>query len=417
MVTKFYSPELVADMLSTSKSTVYSWIKKSKIKYTKRGDKFLIPKESLKHFEKLSFLFDKHKYSKSKPKKKYKIVELFAGCGGLALGMEQAGFECLMLNEIDKDACETLRINKPKMNVVHKDIHKIPDSEFKKFKGADVVSGGFPCQAFSYAGKKLGFKDARGTLFYEFARAVKIIKPKICIAENVRGLLSHDNGRTLTNIINIMEELGYDVVNPEVCQAIFYEVPQKRERLFLVGLKRSEKLDFQYPPKISEALTVRDALKKGRLFKTNVPKANFQKYPKRKAYIMSKIPAGGNWENLPMNLKKEYMKGSLHLGGGKTGIARRLSWDEPSLTLTTAPAMKQTERAHPEENRPLSIREYARIQTFPDSWKFAGSITSIYKQIGNAVPVNLAKYIGYALIKCLNREKVKKFKIQEDLFN
>ena len=102
-------------------------------------------------------------------------------------------------------------------------------------------------------------------------------------------------------------------------------------------------------------------------------------------------------------MKKEYMRGSLHLGGGKTGIARRLSWDEPSLTLTTAPAMKQTERAHPVEDRPLSYREYARIQTFPDNWNFIGTLNSKYKQIGNAVPVNLAKYIGYEIIRALNK--------------
>ena len=233
---------------------------------------------------------------------------------------------------------------------------------------------------------------------------VKTIKPKICIAENVKGLISHDHGRTLSTITGIMKEIGYDVVSPEICRAIFYEVPQKRERLFLIGIKKNSGLTFHYPPKISEPLTLRDALTKGRLYKTKVPRSDYQKYPKRKAYIMSKVPPGGNWNDLPLALQKEYMKGSLYLGGGKTGIARRLSWDEPSLTLTTAPAMKQTERAHPAENRPLSTREYARIQTFPDNWKFSGSVTSIYKQIGNAVPVNLAKYIGYSIIKTLNGE-------------
>lgn len=405
MNSKFFSPELVADMLSTSKSTIHSWIRTKKINFITKQNKFLIPREDLRRFAKLNFLFEKSKEKKPKPKKKYTIVELFAGCGGLALGMEQAGFNCLMANDIDKDSCDTLKKNKPNLNVVNRDIHDISDKEFLKFKGADVVSGGFPCQAFSYAGKKLGFKDARGTLFYEFARAVKIIKPKIFIAENVRGLLNHDKGRTLTNIINIMEELGYDVVSPEICQAIFYKVPQKRERIFLVGLKKGENLHFEYPKKVSEPFTVKDALKKGRLYNSDVPKSDFQKYPARKAYIMSKVLPGSNWVSLPLKLQKEYMKGSLHLGGGKTGIARRLSWDEPSLTLTTAPAMKQTERAHPKENRPLSIREYARIQTFPDNWKFSGSLTSIYKQIGNAVPVNLAKYIGYQIIKSLNKEK------------
>ena len=403
MFSNHYSVELVADMLSTSKSTVNSWIRKKTLKSTKPNGKTLIQKSELKKFDKLSFLFSKNKYKKPKSKKKWTVVELFAGSGGLALGFEKAGLKCLFANDIDRDSCETLKKNRPKWNILHKDIHKISDGEFKKLKGTDVVSGGFPCQAFSYAGKKLGFKDTRGTLFYEFARAVKIIKPKICLAENVRGLISHDGGKTLKTIINIMEEIGYKVIAPQVCQSIFYEVPQKRERLFLIGIKKGSGLKFNYPNKISEPYTVKDALKKGRLYKTNVPNSEYQKYTKRKQQIMRKVPPGGNWNDLPEKMKKEYMKGSLHLGGGKTGIARRLSWDEPSLTLTTAPAMKQTERAHPKEDRPLSVREYARIQTFPDGWEFFGNLNSKYKQIGNAVPVNLAKYIGYELIKTLNK--------------
>ena len=408
MKNNYFTKELVADMLSTSKSTVNSWIRKNKLKSIKPNGKTLIHKNELKQFDKLSFLFNKKKFKKPKPKKKYSVVELFAGCGGLALGFEEAGLNCLFANDIDRDSCKTLKENRPNWHVVNKDIHEITDNEFKKLKGADVVSGGFPCQAFSYAGKKMGFNDTRGTLFYEFARAVKIIKPQICIAENVRGLISHDNGNTLKTIIDVMEnDIGYEVINPQMCQAIFYEVPQKRERLFLIGIKKGSGLRFNYPDKISEPYTVKDALEKGRLFKTNVPKAEFQKYTKRKQQIMSKVPGGGNWRNLPEKLQKEYMGGSYHLGGGKTGIARRLSWDEPSLTLTTAPAMKQTERAHPEENRPLTYREYARIQTFPDKWKFIGSLNSKYKQIGNAVPVNLAKYIGYEIINSLNKTNQK----------
>ena len=408
MKKNYFTKEIVADMLSTSKSTVSSWIRKNKLKSIKPNGKILIHRDELKRFNKLAFLFNKKKTKNPKPKKKYTVVELFAGCGGLALGFEEAGLNCLFANDIDRDSCKTLRENRPNWNVLNRDIHQITDSEFKKYKGANVVSGGFPCQAFSYAGKKMGFKDTRGTLFYEFARAVKIIKPQICIAENVRGLVSHDNGKTLKTIIDVMEnDIGYDVISPEICQAIFYEVPQKRERLFLIGIKKGSGLIFNYPDKVSEPYTVKDALKKGRLFKTNVPKAEFQKYTKRKQQIMSKVPGGGNWRDLPEKLQKEYMGGSYHLGGGKTGIARRLSWDEPSLTLTTAPAMKQTERAHPEENRPLTYREYARIQTFPDNWKFMGSLNSKYKQIGNAVPVNLAKYIGYEIINTLNKTNQK----------
>lgn len=138
------------------------------------------------------------------------------------------------------------------------------------------------------------------------------------------------------------------------------------------------------------------------MYDSNVPEAPGQKYPTRKEEIMSFVPEGGYWKDLPLELQMEYMKGSFHLGGGKTGMARRLSWDEPSLTLTCAPAQKQTERCHPSENRPLTTREYARIQTFPDDWIFKGTITQIYKQIGNAVPVNFAMVIGKSIVEMLN---------------
>lgn len=125
-------------------------------------------------------------------------------------------------------------------------------------------------------------------------------------------------------------------------------------------------------------------------------------YPISKKAILELVPMGGDWRDLPLELQKEYMGASFYLGGGKTGMARRLSLDEPSLTLTCSPAQKQTERCHPLETRPLSIREYARIQTFPDDWVFAGSVASQYKQIGNAVPVNLAWAVGRSLVRLLN---------------
>lgn len=249
--------------------------------------------------------------------------------------------QTVALNELTHEACETLRINRPHWNVIEGDVSKI---DFSGYRGkTDVVSGGFPCQAFSYAGNKAGFEDARGTLFFEFAHVIKETRPKMFIGENVRGLLA------------------------------------------------------------ARIYTVRDALKKGELYPCDVPQSDGQKYPKRKAEILAMVPPGGYWRDLPLAVQKEYMKKSFYLPGGKTGMARRLSWDAPSLTLTCAPAQNQTERCHPEENRPLTIREYARIQTFPDEWKFVGSIAEQYRQIGNAVPVNLAYAIGLSVVDALNR--------------
>lgn len=335
------------------------------------------------------------------PLQDYSVLELFAGAGGLAIGMEKAGLKCAALNEIDKWACQTLRKNRPNWNVLEGDIKDFNFSEYRD--SIDVVTGGFPCQAFSYAGKKLGLNDARGTLFYEFARVVQEVNPPICIGENVRGLLSHEKGKTLEGMISILDEIGYNVVPVKVLKAIHYKVPQKRERLILVGIRKDIDIRYEYPTAHQKIYTLKDALKKGSLFENNVPKSEGAKYPKYKKEILDLVPQKGYWRDLPLDIQKEYMGGSFYLGGGKTGMARRIGWDEPCLTLTCSPAQKQTERCHPDETRPFTVREYARIQTFPDDWEFSGSIAQQYKQIGNAVPVNLGQEIGYSIIKFMNQ--------------
>ena len=335
------------------------------------------------------------------PENEYKVLELFAGAGGLAVGMEKAGLKCIALNEIDKHACETLRKNRPNWNVLEGDIKNFDFSKY--YNQVDVVTGGFPCQAFSYAGKRLGLEDARGTLFYEFARVVKEVNPSICIGENVKGLLNHDNGKTLQGMISILDEIGYKVVPIEVLKAINYKVPQKRERLILVGIRKDINLNYEYPKPYKKIYNLKDALKKGDLFDSNVPKSIGVKYPESKKNVLDLVPPKGYWRDLPLDIQKDFMGASFYLGGGKTGMARRIGWDEPCLTLTCSPAQKQTERCHPDETRPFTVREYARIQTFPDSWEFAGPIAQQYKQIGNAVPVNLGCEVGYSIIEFLNR--------------
>jgi len=337
------------------------------------------------------------------PLRDYTSVELFAGAGGLALGMHLAGFRHVLLNEVDAMACKTLRRNHPEWNVLEGDIHQI---DFTPLRGkVDFLSGGFPCQAFSYAGKKGGLNDTRGTLFFELARAVKEIQPKVFMGENVKGLLSHDEGRTLDIIRNAIKELGYTLVEPHVLKAIMYQVPQKRERLIIIAIRNDiykRGIRFKWPDPYHRVMTLRDAFFSGALFEKDVPQSEGQLYPAKKARVMAMVPEGGDWRDLPVKEQKEYMGGSFYLGGGKTGMARRLSMDEPSLTLTCAPAQKQTERCHPTETRPLTVREYARIQTFPDDWAFEGNLTDQYKQIGNAVPVNLAFAIGRSLIRMFN---------------
>ena len=402
-VKKYISKNHVADILGISKRSL-SRFDKDLLSSNYKSKEGFLPLEILKDLPAFRLLNETmwDEEIRTTPNKAYKSIEIFAGAGGLAIGLDKSGFQSILLNDFDKDSCDTLRRNK-NWHVEHNDVANL---SFKKYEGeVDLLSGGFPCQAFSYAGNKRGFEDTRGTLFFEFARAANECKPKILLGENVRGLLSHDKGNTLKTICNVIEELGYDLIEPRVLKAMFYQVPQKRERLFLVGIRKDLKAKelFKYPDPYFRIMTMRDALKKGELYSTNVPKSEGAQYPDHKRKILDLVPEGGYWRDLPDEYQKEYMGKSYYLGGGKTGMARRLSWDDPSLTLTCAPAQKQTERCHPDETRPLTIREYARIQTFPDKWEFQGSITSQYKQIGNAVPVKLGYAMGRALVRLLNQ--------------
>lgn len=400
----FISATNLADILGTSLATVQKWGESGAYPYHTKNGKKGFYMEDLKDIPPIKQMLETHWDEEFyvAPLRDFTSVELFAGAGGLALGMHLAGFRNVLLNEIEPMACQTLRKNHSEWNVYEGDIRQV---DFTPLRGhIDFLSGGFPCQAFSYAGKKGGLNDTRGTLFFELARAVKEIRPKVFMGENVKGLLSHDDGKTLEVIRNAIAELGYTLVEPRVLKAIMYQVPQKRERLILIAIRNdiAQQVAFRWPDPYKRVMTLRDAFYKGKLFAKDVPVSEGQTYPEKKARVMRMVPEGGDWRDLPEEVQKEYMGGSFYLGGGKTGMARRLAMDEPSLTLTCAPAQKQTERCHPIETRPLTVREYARIQTFPDDWQFEGSLSDQYKQIGNAVPVNLAFAIGRSLIRLIN---------------
>ncbi|MDK7204176.1 DNA cytosine methyltransferase [Streptococcus sp. UMB1203] len=329
-----------------------------------------------------------------------KSIELFAGAGGLALGIEQAGFDTIGLVEFDSSAAETLKYNRPHWNVIHDDVANISKLDLEEYfsikKGElDLLSGGAPCQAFSYAGKRLGLEDTRGTLFYHYAVFLEKLQPKMFLFENVKGLTSHDKGKTYETILNVFESEGYDVQS-KVLNAWDYGVAQKRERMIMVGIRNdlSNSISFEYPSKHEYKPVLRDIL-------MDCPPSQGMHYSEYKRKIFELVPPGGYWRDIPENIAKEYMKSTWNMGGGRTGILRRLSLDEPSLTVLTSPTQKQTERCHPLEARPFTIRENARIQSFPDNWKFQGSIGNQYKQIGNAVPVNLAYEIGLKIKESL----------------
>lgn len=340
----------------------------------------------------------------------FSTIELFAGAGGLALGVEKAGFDTLGLIEFDKDAADTLKKNRPNWNVINDDIANIScldlENYFELKKGElDLLSGGAPCQAFSYAGKRLGLEDARGTLFYHYALFLQKLQPKMFLFENVRGLLTHDHGKTYSTMLNIFSKAGY-TIDKKILNAWNYGTPQKRERLITVGIRNDlvNKIVYNFPEPHDYKPILRDVL-------LDCPKGVGVPYGERKRKIFELVPPGGYWRDIDPEIAKEYMKSCWNMEGGRTGILRRLSLDEPSLAVLTSPSQKQTERCHPLETRPFTVRENARCQTFPDEWEFCGNVSSQYKQVGNAVPVNLALDIAKEIHKSLemlnNQVKIK----------
>jgi len=355
------------------------------------------------HKLKLFDIYNKYKYRKYN----YTNIELFAGGGGLSLGLEKSGFRSLLLVENDKYSVSTLRENRPSWNVIEEDIENVYKNGIKSYldnkeKDIDLLSGGFPCQSFSYSGKKLGLNDRRGTLYYFYAKILQSIKPKVFLVENVKGLYTHDNGNTFKIMKDSFEENGY-IVYSKILNSFDYNVAQKRERLIVIGIRDDiHKLlgKYEFPLPNKKRIVLKDILK-------DVPKSKYYQYSEKKKKIFNFIKEGENWRSLSNTRLKRYFGNiefiSSEKRSGNHGVLRRLSFEKPAPTILCSPSQRRTERCHPIEARPLTIRESARIQSFPDNWKFMGSISNQYKQIGNAVPVNLSKAIGLSIKAYLDK--------------
>jgi DNA (cytosine-5)-methyltransferase 1 len=334
------------------------------------------------------------------PKEDITFIEVCSGCGGLSTGFCDAGMKPILLNEINKVFCKTLQINHPDVKIVNDSMKNI---SLTKYEGCvDILCGGIPCQSFSQAGLRKGLNDARGGLALDFNRLINECKPKLFLIENVKGLVNHNGGNTLKTLIELYENNGLYTIKYKVCNAYDFEVPQKRFRVIIVGIRKDiyeTKGEYLFPSPVDDdkKLVLKDVLQ-------NVPESKGNTYSENKHKVMSLVPPGGCWIHLPDDIKREYMgEKMLASGGGKRGVARRMSYDEPCLTLTTSPSQKQTERCHPEFTRPFTTREYARIQTFPDTYVFNGTVNQVYTQIGNAVPVKLAYHIGTSLKNYIKR--------------
>lgn len=339
-------------------------------------------------------IYTKKEMTETNVKKPYTFIEVCAGAGGLSKGFIDSGFEALVLNDTDRYCVETLKQNHPGTNVI---MGSMVDLDLERYKGEniDVLMGGVPCQSFSQAGLRKGVSDDRGKLILHFIEMLSVLNPKVFIIENVEGLLTHEKGKTLKHVIDEILKLERYVIEYKVLNANDYSVPQNRKRLIIVGVNKTLNKRFNFPKPHIKKPVLEDVL-------LNCPESPGAVYKEEKKDIMKLVPEGGCWVDIPDEIARKYMGKSYESGGGKRGILKRLDMKKPCLTLLTTPSQKQTERCHPIETRPLQTLEYARIQTFPDDYKFSGSINQIYKQIGNAVPVNLSKAIAEEVINVLN---------------
>ena len=340
-----------------------------------------------------------------------KSISLFSGAMGLDIGLQQAGIDIQIGQDFNKACVNTMFQNGHK--AILGDICRIEPEELLSAAGLTfgepfLICGGPPCQPFSTAGKRLGINDPRGSLFREYVRMIDVIRPRFFVMENVKGLMSSplkdaDGKNTAGKVIDIILEefakLNYKTVYG-VLDSVNYGVPQFRERFVMIGSRDNEDIFLPIPTHFQmhqnaayRWSTLGDWIRD--LENTPGECADFT--PLRLKYLKM-VPEGGNWKNLPPDILKEAMGGAYSSGGGKVGFYRRLSYSQPSPTVVTSPIQKATMMCHPTKDRPLSVAEYARIQQFPNDWKFTGTLVDKYRQIGNAVPIGLAKAIGEAIV-------------------
>ncbi len=355
------------------------------------------------------------------------VISLFSGAMGLDIGMQKAGLNIVIGQDSDESCIKTMQANGH--NVLGGDIRRIEPQDLLELTGLSVgepflICGGPPCQPFSTAGKRLGINDPRGSLFMDFIRMINYIRPRFFVMENVKGIMSaplkhvplserdnsdleHNLGTVLDVILTEFDKLGYKTVYG-VLDAVNYGVPQFRERFVLIGSRDNEDIFLPIPThfqmhqdKAYRWKTVRDAI-----VDLEFDKGECATLSEERLKFLRMIPEGGNWRNLPENIIPIAMGGAYKSGGGKVGFYRRLSYAQPSPTLVTSPVQKATMMCHPTQDRPLSIKEYARIQQFPDDWVFVGTTAAKYRQIGNAVPIGLATAIGKAICVVADKNAV-----------
>ena len=331
---------------------------------------------------------------------KFEFIDLFAGIGGMRLAFEELGGSCVFSSEWDKYACQTYDKNfseKP-----FGDITKIQSNTIPNF---DILLAGFPCQAFSIAGKRMGFNDTRGTLFFEVARVIKDKQPKAFLLENVKGLKNHDKGNTLNTILNVLRnDLGYIVPNPEILNSKNFGVPQNRERIIIVGFRKDYyNNNFKYPKTCELKKSIKNVLEhKLSSTKYYLSQRYFDTLKKHRKRHENK--GNGFGYNI---LSKNDISFAVIIGG--MGKERNLIIDKRNLSKKRLNAINSDPKSKKVLNndrvRVLTPREWARLQGFPNSFSFPVSDTQAYKQLGNSVTINVIKSVGKEILNTIERNK------------
>ena len=328
-----------------------------------------------------------------------RLVSLFSGCGGMDVGFDKAGFKRVWANDFDKDAQAVFELNLGAID--GRDITTVPVEQIPE---CDIITAGFPCQPFSNAGNRRGVYDERGELYLECLRIIENKKPKVVLFENVKGLLSskHQNGKRLIHVIKEdLEELEY-TVNYKVVNASDYGVPQNRERMILIAFRNDLNKEFVFPPIIKDKskLTLRNILD----IPEETPNQKYWAYSPQAQEMIEQIPQGGSWKSIPYdNLSPRFQRIRDDMKRYHApNFYRRFSLDEINGTITASAQPENCGITHPTENRRYTIREIARIQTFPDDFIFIDdtqkNIVAMYKVIGNAVPCKLAEVLATAIM-------------------
>jgi DNA (cytosine-5)-methyltransferase 1 len=360
---------------------------------------------------------------------------------GLDLGLEEAGIHSTLTVEIDAICCATMRKNRPNLDVWETDINTLDGeallARYGNPKDVFLMVGGPPCQSFCSGGKRAGLSDPRGNLIYVYLKLINEVRPQFFVLENVANIVTaalrhrpiaqrpgkhwnlsvynatkghgHDSapamepeelsGSAIRQIISDVTGLGYHL-SFSVVDSADYGAAQRRFRFIMFGSRDSQAPLMACPTHGDQSTqqvpqrTVRDAI-----YDLKDNPGPHSKYTPDVAKFFEMVPPGGNWRHLPKELQRDALgEASLAAGGGKTGFYRRLSWDSPSPTITGRANRKGSALCHPEATRPLSVRECARLQGFPDDWVFTGSMNRQYMQVGNAVPVQLGSAIGQAVL-------------------